>query len=161
MKLVTLTAAIALTAGTAFAQDTATDMNMDLPEPGVAFTQAVTIADQTGPGTLIALELDYLTDTAPVYVAEKEGDSSYTRLMIDGNSGDVLATESYTAKDAETLDRYMEMFSTPAEIAEGVLLASELGGELTLADLIDMDDLDDLDCDDIDMHDADADQHEH
>lgn len=142
MKLAIATTAFALTAFTAFAQDTAS-ADMEIPEfvkPEIAFVDAVNIVNANGDGDIIGMELDFISEDQPVYVADIEEELGFSRLLVSGTNGDVLASETITAADEEALDAYMEHFSTQAEVAEMMMLSEMiLGDDL---DFIEMDDLD-------------------
>lgn len=139
MKLIIATTAIALTAGTVFAEG-ATDEVLELPKPEIAFVDAANIAAGAADGDLVGMELDYINDADPVYVADLEADTSFYRLMIDGDTGSVLVTESVTAQDEAALQAYLEQFSTHAELEE-MLMMNDLVDELE--SLSDIDDLSD------------------
>lgn len=126
MKLKIVTTVIALTAGAAFAQPD--DVKMpELSMPDIAFLQAAAIADKQGQGELVSMELDYIAQTTPVYLAELESDTGFARLMIDGESGDVLVSERVEALTQEAMMAYMEAFSTQAELAEMTALQELIG----------------------------------
>lgn len=126
MKLVTLTTAFALTAGAVFAQDATPTDAADFAAPKMSFLEVAGIADAQGNGELIAMELDYDNENDPVYIADIEGETAFTRLMIDGDTGTILATESVNAANEEALVTYLEHFSTQAELAEMMELAEML-----------------------------------
>lgn len=134
MKMMIATTVIALTAGTAFAQDRDAKMP-ELTKPQIAFLEAAAIADKQGQGDLVFLELDYIAQTDPVYLAELEADTGFARLMIDGENGDVLVSETIDAQTEEAMIAYMENFSTQAEIAEMVALQDLIGDDLEDLDL--------------------------
>lgn len=121
MKLMIATAAIALTASTTFAQDA--DVTLpELSKPEIAFVDAAAIAANAASGDLIAMELDYIAENDPVYLADLESDTGFARIMIDGDSGEILTSEIINAQTPEALEAYLENFSTQAEIAEMVEL---------------------------------------
>lgn len=132
MKLMIVTTVLALTAGTSFADDKAATI-FELSKPEINLLDAAAIADKAAGGDLVAVELEYLSENDPVYLADLEGEKEMARLMIDGNSGDILAMETLTAADEEALEAYLENFSTQAELAEMAELAAiidlELGDE--------------------------------
>lgn len=134
MKTVIAATVLVLAAGTAFAQDADVEMPQ-LSKPEIAFLDAAAIADKQVDGDLVSMDLEYIEETDPVYLAELENDTGFARLMIDGDSGDVLVSEEVDAKTAEALESYMENFSTQAEIAE----------------MVELQELIDEDCDDLDL----------
>lgn len=128
MKLMIATTIFALTAGTSFAQEA--DMTLpELTKPQIAFTDAAAIAAKSTQGDLVSMELDYITETAPVYVADLESDTSVARLMIDAGNGEVLVSEVINATSEEAMNAYMENFSNQAEIAEMVALQEMIDDE--------------------------------
>lgn len=142
MKLIIATAVLALTTGVAFAQD-ATDTMPKLPKPGITLIDAAAIADKAGTGDLVAMELDYVTQKDPVYLADLESDTGFARLMIDGDSGEVLATEIINAKTEDAMLAYMENYSSQAEIAEMAALLELIDDDAEEFDLSE-EDLEDL-----------------
>lgn len=134
MKLVIATTVLALTAGTAFAQEA--DVKLpELSKPEIAFLDAAAIADKAADGDLVSMDLDYIEETDPVYLAELENDKGFARLMIDGDSGDVLVSETVDAQTEKALADYMENFSTQAEIAEMAALQEMIGDDVEELDL--------------------------
>lgn len=127
MKLIIATTVLALSAGTAFAQEAEVE-TLDFVKPQISLVDAAGIANTGAKGDLVAVELEYATATDPVYIAQLEGDSSFARIMIDGNNGEVLVSEVIEAKDEDALDAYMEQFSTEAEMAEMMELALMIDG---------------------------------
>lgn len=142
MKLVIATTVLALTAGSAFAQGPAAE-ELQAPEftkPEIAFVDAANIINANGNGEIIAMELDAISEERPVYVADLEADFGMSRIMIDGTTGDVLASERIAAADEATFDAYMEHFSTQAETAEMMMLASLIDeGDVSYDDIDDLD----------------------
>lgn len=117
MKLMIATTVFALTTATAFAQEA--DVNIpDLTKPEIALLDAAAIADKSAQGDLVSMELEYIAESDPVYLAELQSDTGLARLMIDGGTGDVLVSEVIDAQTEAAMDAYMENFSTQAEIAE-------------------------------------------
>lgn len=123
MKLIMTTAALILTAGATFAEDATVEMN-DFAKPEIAFVEAATIAAQSASGDLLALELDYTDDGEAVYLADLESDTGFSRLMIDGDTGAVLVTETIDAANEDALDAYMTSFGTHAELQAMTEMAS-------------------------------------
>lgn len=111
MKLMIATTVLALTSGMAFAQEAAP------VSPEMAFVDAAAVAAGAAEGDLIAMELDYLDEGAPVYLADLESETGFARLMLDGDSGAVLASETISGASEEALDAYLEYFGTHAEMA--------------------------------------------
>lgn len=114
MKLMIATTVLALTSGMAVAQEAVPAAPVS---PEMAFVDAAAIAAGAAEGDLIAMELDYLDEGAPVYLADLESETGFARLMLDGDSGAVLASETISAASEEALDAYLEYFGTHAEMA--------------------------------------------
>lgn len=143
MKLIIATTAIALSAGAAFAED-AIDEVLELPKPEIAFVDAANTAAGAAAGDLVGMELDYINEDDPVYVADLEADTSFSRLMIDGDTGEVLVTESVIAQDEAALQAYLEQFSTQAEFADMLELNDMIHECADLSEVADVAELDDL-----------------
>lgn len=159
MKLIIATTVLALSAGTALAQDADVD-TPDFAKPQISLVDAAGIAHTGAEGDLVAVELDYITETDPVYIAEIDGDTVFARIMIDGDNGAVLVSEMIEAKDKDALDAYMEQFSTQAELAEMMELAMMVdddfdldGLDLSEEDLAKLEDMLDLETDAADTND--------
>lgn len=145
MKLMIATTALALMTGAAIAETSDADLDV-MTKPTVAFVDAVGIATSATAGDLIALELDYVSSDAPVYIADLDSETGFARVMIDGLSGDVLASEVINAADADALDAFMENFSTHAEMAEFAAMADlfedfSLDDDLSDEDLAELEEL--------------------
>lgn len=128
MKLMIATTVLVLTAGTTFAQDAEVKLP-ELSKPELAFLEAAAIADNTAEGDLIGMELNYIAETEPVYLADLESGNGFARLMIDGDNGDILVSETIDGKTEEALEAYLENFSTQAEIAEMAALQAMIDDE--------------------------------
>lgn len=128
MKLIIATTVLALSASTAFAQEA----DAEVPEfvkPQISLIDAAGIASNGAKGDLVAVELEYVTEADPVYLADFEGETGFARVMIDANNGEILVSEVIEAKDEAALDAYMEYFSTEAEMAELTELALMIDGD--------------------------------
>lgn len=137
MKLIIATTVLALSAGAAVAQDADIDMP-ELTKPEVAFLDAAAAVSAATTGDLVAMELDYIDETAPVYIADIESDTAYARLMIDGLSGEILVSETIEAQNEDALAAYLELFSTHAEFAEMLEFSDMIEGEFDDMDMLDM-----------------------
>lgn len=116
MKLIIATTVLALAGGVAFAQEPATGI-LELAKPKIEFIDAAGIAGAAVDGDLVAMELDYINENEPVYLAALESETGFSHLMIDGNDGEVLVADITTAVSEQALDAYMEEFSPEAETA--------------------------------------------
>lgn len=100
--VMTLAATPLLAQETAEASAEATE-TMDLIAPSVDFATAVATANQNAEGNIVSMELEYFEDK-PMYAVALEGETSFSMLLIDAVSGNVVASNVMKADSAETLE---------------------------------------------------------
>lgn len=76
---------------------------MELITPSIDFATAVATANQNAEGNIVSMELEYFEDK-PMYAVALEGETSFSMLLIDAVSGNVVASNVMKADSAETLE---------------------------------------------------------
>ena len=125
-------AALAAFSTGAFAQSQETDIAPEFTEPTIEFAAAAEIAANNADGAIVDMSLEY-PDENPVYVATLEGDLSFSALMIDAVTGEVLASHVSKAISEEYLDLMFEGMEDEEMLLEAMLdeHALEFLGEMT------------------------------
>ena len=89
-------------------------VEMELLQPSIAFAAAVQTASSSAQGNIVSMELAY-ADDKPFYTAALETDTSFSMLLIDGITGEVIASNVTQAANEDALSLLLAL----SEMGEG------------------------------------------